>query len=70
MIVHGSQGQRASMRANISAGHDSPWKPSNAAAPSSRTPQQSSPNSKPRSPIANFVPHPSEPTKGTAASPR
>jgi hypothetical protein len=57
------------MRANISAGHDSTWKPSNASAPSSHTPQQSSSNSKPYSPIAYFVPHPSEPTRGTAATP-
>jgi hypothetical protein len=56
------------MRTNISVGRDSPWKPSNAAAPSC-TPQQSSSNSKPRSPVANFVPHPSEPTRGTAAPP-
>jgi hypothetical protein len=63
------QGQRASMRTNISAGHYSPWKPPNAAAPSSRIPQHSSSNSKPRSHIANFVPRPSEPTRGTAAPP-
>jgi hypothetical protein len=63
------QGRWASMRTNIFAGRDSPWKPSNAAEPSSCTPQKSSPNSKPRSPIANFVPRPSEPTRGTTTTP-
>jgi hypothetical protein len=57
------------MRTNISAGHASPWMSSNAAAPSSRTPPQSSSSNKQRSSTTNYVPYPSEPTRGAAATP-
>ena len=62
------QGRRASMRANIPAGRASPWTPSNAAAPSTRAPPQSSSTIKPRSSTTNSVPCPSEPTRGATAT--
>ena len=62
------QGRRASMRANIPAGRASPWTPSNAAAPSTRAPPQSSSTIKPRSSTTNYVPCPSEPTRGATAT--
>ncbi|XP_066347010.1 uncharacterized protein, partial [Miscanthus floridulus] len=62
------QGRRASMRANIPAGRASPWTLSNAAAPSTRAPPQSSSTIKPCSSTTNSVPCPSEPTRGATAT--